>query len=392
MTRLTEKILLANLWHSPYLPKASNLLSSALLMLIVMSLLMIASASIPFTQLHDIPDLRFFWFQASYVVVGLLVGWVVYHVPLKWYFNFPLVVSAWILLNLLLLLTLFSPPINGSRRWLDFGVVNLQTAEFAKLLMVFIIADYVVRRSAEVRVSMWSGWRLIIWYFPVAMLIYFQPDYGSLVVIFATAFIVLFISGAPYRHYLFLTMAGVPLLVIGMWGAKYRQIRLMSFLNPFEDTDGASYQLARSLVAFGRGEITGVGYGESVLKLSHLPEAHTDFILAITGEEFGFVGVAFVLTLLSVIVFCVMRISYVTLKRRQLRLSYMVFGFGTILFGQILINVGMSMGLLPTKGLTLPFYSFGGSSMLMFMMMMAIILKVAHQSDEINAQNKNREY
>lgn len=375
-----------------YLPKASNVLMSALFMLIITSLLMIASASIPFTQMHDMPDLRFFWFQMAYVLVGAVLAWVVYQVPLKWYFNFPLLVAGWLLLLSLLGLTLLSAPINGSRRWLDLGVVNLQTAEFAKLLMVLVISDYVVRRSAEVRSSMWSGWRLLVWYVPVLVLIFAQPDYGSLAVIVATAFILLFISGAPYRHYLFLMVACLPVLALGMWSAEYRQARLLSFWDPFDDVQNSDFQLARALAAFGRGETTGVGYGNSVLKLSHLPEAHTDFILAITGEELGFVGVAFVLTLLAVIVFCVMRISLTALKRRQLRLSYIVFGFGTILFGQILINAGMNMGILPTKGLTLPFYSFGGSSMLMFMVMMAIVLKVAHQSDEINAQNKNREY
>lgn len=392
MTTPTQKFKMANFFDSPYLPKASNLLASALLMLIVISLLMIASASIPFAVLHDMPELRFFWFQATYVGVGLVAGWVVYHIPLKWYFSFPLMLSAWLLVILLLILTLFTTPINHSRRWLDFGVINLQVTEFVKLLMVLIISDYVVRRSAEVRQSMLAGWRLLLWYGPVLILIFLQPDYGSVMVIAATALVVLFVSGSPFRHHLAVLCVAIPLLAIALWIERYRQFRMMSFLDPFDDVKNTDFQLSRSLVAFGRGEMTGVGYGDSVLKLSHLPEAHTDFILAITGEELGFLGVASVLGLLCVILFCIMRISYVALKRRQLRLSYMLFGFATILFGQIVINAGMTMGALPTKGLTLPFYSYGGSSMLMFMMMIAIVLKVAHQSDEINNQNKNREY
>lgn len=380
------------LWQSPYLPKVSNLLMSAIFILVVTSLLMIASASIPFTQLHHLPELRFFWYQAAYAVVGVIMGWVVYQIPLKWYFNFPLIIISFCLICLLLVLTLASDPINNARRWLDLGVVNLQTAEFVKLLMVIITADYVVRRSDEVRRSLWSGWRLLIWYAPVAILFYFQPDFGSLVVIMATGFVILFISGTPLMHYAPLALVAVLLGAIFAWSARYRQGRIISFLDPFGDVENTGHQLSRALVAFARGDITGVGYGDSVLKLSHLSEAHTDFILAITGEELGFLGVAFVLMLLCIIVFCIMRVSYVCFKRRQFRLSYMVFGFGTIMFGQIFINVGMALGMAPTKGLTLPFYSFGGSSMLMFMMMIGIVLKVAKKSDEIYAQNKHREY
>lgn len=392
MTTPAQKSRLANFFNSPYFPKPQNLLVSALAILIIISLLMIASASIPFAQTHNMADLRFFWLQSAYVGLGVVVGWIIYQIPLKWYFNFPLMVSAWLLIILLLILTLFSTEINGSNRWLDLGFINLQVSEFAKLLMVLIMSDYVVRRSAEVRESIWAGWRLLMWYTPVLLLLYLQPDAGSMMVIGATAFVVLFVSGSPYRHYLTLLLICLPLGGLMIWQEQYRQSRIMSFLDPFDDVRNTDFQLSRSLVAFGRGETTGVGYGDSVLKLLHLPEAHTDFVLAITGEELGFLGVACVLGLLCVVVFCVMRISLTALKRRQLRLSYMLFGFGVVIFGQIVINAGMAMGALPTKGLTLPFYSYGGSSMLMFMIMMAMVLKVANQSDEINAQNKNREY
>lgn len=379
--------------QSPYVPTARSLLIASLFMTIVMSLLMIASASIPFAQSHDMPSLRFFWMQLLYVSVGLAMGWVVYQVPLRWFSNFSLMVAGWVFLVLLLVLTLLvGTKINGSTRWLDFGPVNLQVAEFAKLMMVFVAADYVVRRSAEVRESIWSGWRLLIWYTPVLLLVFWQPDFGSVVVIFLTAVVILFVSGVPLRHYLFLGLAGLPMLVVGMIMADYRQARLLSFLDPFDDLQKTDYQLARSLVAFGRGEVNGMGYGDSVLKLSHLPEAHTDFILAITGEELGFLGVGFVLALQAVMIGSVMKISHTCLKRRQLRLSYATFGFATILFGQLLINAGMNMGIMPTKGLTLPFYSFGGSSMLMFMMMIAIVLKVDKESPFIYRNNLNREY
>lgn len=382
-----------NLLQSPYIPSAHSLLVVGLFALIMLSLLMIASASIPFAQQHNLPELKFFWSQTTYVLMGVLFGLVVYQIPLKWYFQMPLMVPAWLLLNLLLLLTLLvGTPINGSKRWLDFGVLNLQTAEFAKLLMLMIISDYVVRRSAEVREGIMAGARLLIWYTPALLLIVVQPDFGSCVVIGLTAFIILFISGVPARHYIFLLAAVMPVIITVLLFSDYRSARVFSYSDPFDDVLGTDYQLSRSLVAFGRGEFTGVGYGDSILKLSHLPEAHTDFILSITGEELGFLGVTLVFLLEALIVGCIMRISYIALKRRQLRLSYMTFGFATIIFGQVMINGGMTMALLPTKGLTLPFYSFGGSSMLMFLMMIAITLKTAKESGEIYQQNKNREY
>lgn len=377
-----------------YLPNVRTTLIVSLCLLMSLSLLMIASASVPFALNKNLPAMTFFWSQVSYVGVALVLSWVVYRLPVKLYLAFAVVVLSWLAMMVLLVFTLvFGTVINGSQRWLDFGVFNFQTAEFVKLVMVLVIADYVVRRSAEVRETIWAGWRLIVWYLPVSILLLLQPDYGSLAVIVATACAIFFVSGVPMRHYAFLVVAVfIPALVIGLWVADYRKERLLSFWNPFDDIQDTDYQLSRSLIAFGRGQFSGVGYGDSVQKLSHLPEAHTDFILAITGEELGFIGVFCVLFLLMMVVICIMSISHKFLKRRQLRLSYMTFGFGVVIFGQIFINAGMNMGIMPTKGLTLPFYSFGGSSLVMMLMMIAMILKADKQSDEIAISNKNREY
>lgn len=383
---------LEQLFSMSYLPKARHVLVMSLLILMTLSLLMIASASIPFAQKYNLPELKFFWSQLSYIGIGLVAGFIVYHIPLKWYYQFPLIFSAWFFVQLLLVLTLFSDKINGSRRWLDFGVMNLQTAELAKILMVIIIADYVVRRSAEVREHIFYGWRLLLWYLPVSLLIVMQPDLGTVLVILATAFIVLFVSGTPYSHSLVLTGIGAVASYFAIRVAEYRAKRLMSFLDPYNDVQDTDFQPARALAAFSRGGFDGVGYGDSILKLSHLPEAHTDYLLAITGEELGFIGVASVLLLEILIIACIMRISYQALKRNQLRLSYTTFGFATVIFGQVFINAGMNMSLLPSKGLTLPFYSFGGSSMLVMMMMIAIVLKVDAQSAQIDKDNQNRKY
>ena len=173
--------------------------------------------------------------------------------------------------------------------------------------------------------------------------------------------------------------------------ASYRIRRVTSFLDPFDDLRDTDYQLGRSIVAFARGEWTGVGYGESIQKLSHLPEAHTDFLLAITGEELGFFGVSFLLILEIIMIWVIMKVSYDTLKRRQGRLSYFAFGVGVLFFGQVFINAGMTMGLLPTKGLTMPFFSFGGSSMVINLMMMGVLLRVMKDSPKI-APSDSRYY
>lgn len=174
-------------------------------------------------------------------------------------------------------------------------------------------------------------------------------------------------------------------------GASYRLKRVTSFLDPFDDLKNSDYQLGRSIVAFARGEWFGVGYGESIQKLSHLPEAHTDFLLAITGEELGLVGVSFLLVLQIILVTTVMRISYQALARHQTRLSYFAFGVGILFFGQIFVNAGMTMGMLPTKGLTMPFFSYGGSSMVVNLIIVGLLMRIIKESPTIPA-NQCRYY
>lgn len=387
MPQYVQKLLSLNL------PSARTTLLVSLGLLLTLSLLMIASASIPFALAKDLYPMRFFWSQLLYIGLGVAAAYVVYNLPLRIYCKFSNVLALWLgVVALLILTAIFAVPINGSKRWLNIAGFSLQSAELAKMVMVMVAAEYVVRRSADMRGSLWGGWRLLLWYLPIVTLLVLQPDFGSTAVIVATLLAIAFISGAPLRDYAFITTVIGVTMAVGMAFADYRRERLMSFWDPFDDIQDTDYQLSRSLIAFGRGEFSGVGYGDSVQKLSHLPEAHTDFILAITGEELGFIGVSFVLLLGALIVAAIMHISYATLKRRQLRLSYMVFGFATVIFGQIFINAGMNMGILPTKGLTLPFYSFGGSALLVNMMMIGFILKVDKESEGIDRMGLSRNF
>ncbi|WP_435949813.1 putative lipid II flippase FtsW [Psychrobacter sp. DM8] len=366
------------------MPSAGAILLASVGCMLVFSLLMVASASIPYALSRGMTELYFFTNQLTYIGIGLVAAALPYYlVPLKTLYKTETQFMLLAITGLLLLATLFSTPVNGAKRWLDLGVINFQVAELAKLVMIVFVSDFVVRRSFEVR-NGWDGFlRIILVVGMITIFLLLQPDFGSFVVILGTVFAIFYIAGAPYKQFLALGAVAVGGVILMVTTAQYRLVRVMSFLDPFDDVQDTDYQLARSLIAFGRGQFTGVGYGESVQKLSHLPEAHTDFLLAITGEELGFVGVTMILLLEALIIGSAMRISYNALKRNQMRMSYTAFGIGVVFIAQTIINAAMNMGAIPTKGLTMPFFSYGGSSMLISLVMVALLLKIHRESPNI---------
>ena len=378
--------------YSRWLPSLSSTLMTCVGMILVMSLLMVASASIPFAQTKNLNEFRFFYSQAIYILLGLGLGTLMYFVPLRRLFRTD---TAFVLMLVSLVMILYTVIggtfINGSKRWIELGFANFQPAELAKFAMILFAADFLVRRVDEVRYQMKGFFRLAGILTIMIFAIMLQPDFGSVVMIVGTVAAMIFVAGLPMR--LVMALAGMlaTATVLAITMASYRIRRVTSFLDPFDDLRDTDYQLGRSIVAFARGEWTGVGYGESIQKLSHLPEAHTDFLLAITGEELGFFGVSFLLILEIIMIWVIMKVSYDTLKRRQGRLSYFAFGVGVLFFGQVFINAGMTMGLLPTKGLTMPFFSFGGSSMVINLMMMGVLLRVMKDSPKI-APSDSRYY
>ncbi|GAF53424.1 LOW QUALITY PROTEIN: cell division protein FtsW [Psychrobacter sp. JCM 18900] len=365
------------------MPSARAILLSSVGCMMVLSLLMVASASIPFALSRGMTELYFFKNQLLYMTIGLIVAVIPYYsVSLRTLYKTETQFALLGITGLLLVATLFSTPINGSKRWLTVGGFNFQVAELAKLVMIVFVSDFVVRRSFEVRNGLDGFLRIMLVVALITILLLSQPDFGSFVVIIGTLFAI-FLYRWGTLALLSLGAAAVGGAVLMVTTAEYRLVRVMSFMDPFDDVQDTDYQLARSLIAFGRGQFTGVGYGESVQKLSHLPEAHTDFLLAITGEELGFVGVSMVLILEALIIGSAMRISYNALKRRQMRMSYTAFGIGVVFIAQTIINAAMNMGAIPTKGLTMPFFSYGGSSMLISLVMVALLLKIYKESPEI---------
>lgn len=333
--------------------------------------------------------------HGAYLMIGLIAGLAAFQVPMRvWQqYSLPLVFIG-IGLLVLVLIPGIGREINGSRRWISLLVVNFQPSEFMKLFMVIYVADYTARKTAyldnfatglfRIRVSYAKGYLPILGIMIVTgRLLLMEPDFGAFVVITAIVVGILFLGGMNLRLFAGL----VALLVVGLlaliWITPYRMQRMIGFLDPWTDPYGKGYQLSHALIAFGRGEWMGVGLGGSVEKLSYLPEAHTDFLLAVIAEELGFVGVAVVVVLFAWLVvraFVAGR-QAATLERNFSALVAQ--GVGIWLGVQAFINMGVNMGALPTKGLTLPLMSFGGSSIVVNCIALAILLRVDWENRQL---------
>jgi cell division protein FtsW len=270
--------------------------------------------------------------------------------------------------------------VNGSRRWIALGIATFQPSEVMKLLVVLYAADYTVRKAAfmdDLKKGFLPMFGVMLL---IAGLLLREPDFGALVVITAIAIAVLFLGGLNWKIFAVL-LIGLPLAFVALIvSSPYRLQRILGFMDPWADAYGKGYQLSHSLIAFGRGEWLGVGLGASVEKLFYLPEAHTDFLMAVIAEELGFAGVAAVITLF---LFLVVRAFAVGRQAASLERYYAALvaqGIGVWLAAQAFINMGVNMGLLPTKGLTLPFLSFGGTGIVMNCVAVAILLRIDFES------------
>jgi cell division protein FtsW len=282
--------------------------------------------------------------------------------------------------------------VNGSTRWIRIAGFTLQATEVAKVMMAIFTADYVVRRAAEVRNTVKGLVRLAAIMILTVGLIIAEPDLGATVVIVLMMLGVFFLAGAPVIQFGIALGAILTAFFFLIVFEPYRFERLMSFSNPWNDPLGAGYQLSNALMAFGRGEWAGVGLGHSIQKMSYLPEAHTDFMLAVLGEEFGFFGITVVLLLSFGMLVCCIKIGHRALRNQYLRAGYLAYGISIIFLLQILVNAGMNMGMLPTKGLTLPFISYGGSSLIMCAVMISLILKIDATTQDINPSKEESSF
>jgi cell division protein FtsW len=281
------------------------------------------------------------------------------------------------LLLVLVLVPPFSAPINGTRRWLRLGPVSFQPAELAKLAVVIYLAAFLARKREELG----DFWRGFVPPLAVAgtfaLLVLAQPDLGNCLTLLMMTFALLFLAGVRGRHLVIVLGSGLPLLALAVWMAPYRMRRITTFLDPWADPRGSGFQIIQSWLAIGNGGWLGRGIGQSKQKLFYLPESHTDFIFAIIGEELGFVGSVALVAVFAVLVWRGLRIG---LRAPDPFGAYLALGITVLLATQTLVNLGAVTGLLPTKGLPLPFISFGGSALLVTMLSAGVLLNISQHA------------
>ena len=345
--------------------------------LMLTGLVMVTSASFPISaRLTDQP-FHFMFRHAIFLVLALIVSSVILQIPMKRWFQYSMYLLG-LSFFLLVVVLAVGKSVNGASRWIPLGLFNLQPAEVAKLSLFIFMAGYLVRKQDEVRKTFFGGFGKPIMVFGAfAVLLLGQPDLGTVVVMLVTLFGMLFIAGAKLSQFIALMVAGIAAVVGLIVIEPYRVRRVTSFWEPWNDPFGSGYQLTQSLMAFGRGDWMGQGLGNSVQKLEYLPEAHTDFVFAVLAEELGFVGVTLVLILIFSLVLKAILIGKKAFENDQLFSGYLAFGIGIWFAFQTLVNVGAASGIVPTKGLTLPLISYGGSSLIVMSVAVSMLLRLS---------------
>ncbi|WP_445361271.1 putative lipid II flippase FtsW [Microbulbifer sp. EKSA005] len=359
-----------------------GLLLLSVLVLASIGVVMVASASIAFaTDLYGDP-----WYflrrHLAFLMVGGLAGFVVSQIPLSIWsrLSWPLLLFACLLL-IAVLVPGIGREVNGSRRWLVFAGITVQPAEVAKFCLLVFFASFLTRRNKQLR--HWTSFMVpVVILATVALLLLLQPDFGSVVVISGTVLAMVFLAGARLPHTFLLVAAAASGLALMALMSPYRLQRLLTFLDPWGDQFASGYQLTQSLIAFGRGEWFGVGLGNSVQKLFYLPEAHTDFIFAILAEEWGMLGGVVLVGLFVVLTYSLLRLVKEALVQEKFFAALLAFGMAVLLAGQAFVNMGVASGLLPTKGLTLPFVSSGGSSLIVCCALLGLAMRIRAELKE----------
>jgi len=345
------------------------------LLLTAWGLVMVYSASIAVAAKAGNP-MGFLVRQLFYALVGVVAAWWVYRLPTAWWQrNAKWVFLAATFLLLLVLVPGIGKSVNGARRWIGLGSISVQPAEVMKLAMAILAADYTVRKFSVMKSLVHGFLPLASIVIGIGALLLLQPDFGSLVVISAVAFGILFLGGLDWRIFAALFATATVVFAALILLSPYRMARLVAFLDPWSDPLGKGYQLTHALIALGRGEWFGVGLGGSIEKLFYLPEAHTDFILAVVGEELGWAGVAGVALLFGVLLWRIFQIGRRLVQVEAYFAGLAVLGVGLAIGFQAVINMGVNVGLLPTKGLTLPFMSYGGSALIMSLVSVAFVMR-----------------
>jgi cell division protein FtsW len=360
--------------------------------LLLVGLVMVASASIGVADRATGAPFFYFQRQLMYAALGLAAGAVALCVPTAvWDRYSKVLLAAGFVLLVVVLIPGLGHEVNGSRRWLRLGIMNFQVSELARVLLLTYLASYAVRRADELKATFGGFVKPVGVLVAAAVLLLGEPDFGAATVLMTTGLAVLFLAGARIRHLVVPIVLGAAAMALLAVTSSYRMRRLTAFRDPWQDPFDSGFQLTQSLIAIGRGEWFGVGLGSSVQKLFYLPEAHTDFVFAVLAEEFGFVGVVTVLALFALLVGRALVIARNAARAEQAFQSCLAASIGVWLGLQVFVNVGVNTGLLPTKGLTLPLLSYGGSSMLVTLGWLGVLLRVHHETQSAGRSAVARE-
>lgn len=355
--------------------------------LLLIGLVMVYSASIAFAEGSRFTGYQQHFFlvrHALFLAVGVGAGLMAFQLSMRqWQQLSPWLFLAGMALLVVVLIPGVGREVNGAQRWLPLGPVNLQPSELMKLFAALYAADYTVRKLPDMGSFRRGFLPMAVTILLVGFLLLKEPDFGAFVVITAIAFGVLFLGGINVRVFVLLALVALAGLALLVWLSPYRRDRLFGFMDPWQDAFGKGYQLSHALIAFGRGEWFGVGLGGSIEKLFYLPEAHTDFLLAVIAEELGFVGVLTIVVLFAIVVHRAMLIGREAIKLERYFSGLVAMGIGLWIGVQSFINMGVNMGLLPTKGLTLPLMSFGGSGIVANCLALAILLRVDWENRQV---------
>jgi len=363
------------------MPFAWDLVTLGLAMsLLLIGLVMVTSASMSIAA-KDLGN-PFYFLERQFIfgLAGIVFAWIVTRVPTELWdkYSLPLLCLGMLLL-VLVLIPGIGATVNGARRWLRIGIINFQVSELAKVLVLTWVCSYCVRKRNELERTLPGLAKPAALLGVGALLLLCEPDFGAATVLFATGFAVLFIAGARLRYVLVLMSGAALAFAVLALSSSYRLRRLTGFLHPWDDPFNGGFQLTQSLIAIGRGSWFGVGLGSSVQKLFYLPEAHTDFVFAVLAEELGLVGVLGVIALFMALVWRAFQIARLASHAGMRFQSYLATAFGVWLGLQALVNIGVNMGVLPTKGLTLPLLSYGRSSLLVSLAWLGVLLRIYHE-------------
>jgi cell division protein FtsW len=370
--------------------KLDPVLLTIVMTLLLGGLVILASASITISD--NVSGNPFFYVERQLLAaaIGAAAGLFCLFIPMRvWQSIGPLLLLVGLALLCVVLIPGVGYEVNGSTRWVRFGVMNMQVSEPARLCLLVYLAGYVVRQQKALREQFVGFLRPMLVLSLACALLLAEPDFGAAIVLTATALVMLFVAGARIRDFLLFFSAALIAVVGLVLAAPYRMKRFTGFLDPWADPYDSGFQLSQSLIAIGRGEWFGVGLGDGVQKLFYLPEAHTDFVFAVFAEEFGLLGSLILITLFLALLWRIFGLAKRAADAERFFEAYLAMGLGTWLGLQAFINVGVNMGLLPTKGLTLPLISYGRSSLIVTMAAIGLLLRIHHEL-AVDARPVNR--